>query len=157
VADQLRRALDEGRLTLLEYDQRLGSAYAAKTYGELAEVTGDLPSSGSSVPPDRHAASTEAAPAHSTRTYLVQQGRAWLGGAVVTNGIWAATSGFDLHHYWPGVVLPIWAIGILGRLVSGKHHHDRDKRARRGRSRQRDRPDRRARHDPGPADRPDQP
>ncbi|HKN99947.1 MAG TPA: DUF1707 domain-containing protein, partial [Pseudonocardiaceae bacterium] len=43
VADRLRAALDEGRLTLSEYDERLRLAYAAVTYGDLAPLTADLP------------------------------------------------------------------------------------------------------------------
>ena len=35
VADSLKPALDEGRLDLHEYDERLQRAYAAKTYGDL--------------------------------------------------------------------------------------------------------------------------
>jgi hypothetical protein len=58
------------------------------------------------------------------KAYLLQQGRGWLGGAVLANGIWAATSGFDWHSYWPGIVLPIWAVAILGGLISGNHRRD---------------------------------
>jgi hypothetical protein len=36
VAEQLRSAHDEGRLTLTEYDERVQQAWAARTYGELA-------------------------------------------------------------------------------------------------------------------------
>ncbi len=43
VADRLRRALDEGRLTVTEFDERTRAAYAARTYGELDELTTDLP------------------------------------------------------------------------------------------------------------------
>ncbi|MEH0843186.1 DUF1707 domain-containing protein [Micromonospora sp. CPCC 205711] len=43
VAEQLRVAVDEGRLDLHEYDERLRLAYEAKTYGELDAVVGDLP------------------------------------------------------------------------------------------------------------------
>lgn len=43
IADRLRRAVDEGRLSLTEYDERLRDAYAAKTYGELQRVVNDLP------------------------------------------------------------------------------------------------------------------
>src|SRR5262245_47581179 len=44
VAERLRTALDEGRLNLYEYDERLRDAYAAKTYSELDALVGDLPS-----------------------------------------------------------------------------------------------------------------
>ena len=43
VADRLQSALNEGRLELVEYDERLQSAYQAKTYRELEALTADLP------------------------------------------------------------------------------------------------------------------
>jgi hypothetical protein len=43
-ASQLRRHTTIGRLTLEELDQRLEWAYAAKTLGDLAKLTSDLPS-----------------------------------------------------------------------------------------------------------------
>jgi hypothetical protein len=46
VADQLKAALDEGRLSLHEYDDRLRDAYAAKTYQELLVLLADLPRPG---------------------------------------------------------------------------------------------------------------
>src|SRR2546427_813477 len=42
-AERLRIAVDEGRLDLTEYDERLRSTYAATTYGELDPITADLP------------------------------------------------------------------------------------------------------------------
>ena len=122
VADQLREALDEGRLTLTEYDERLGSAYGAKTYGELAAVTRDLPSTGSTTvasPAPTEGDPTDRPP-WTRKGYLAQQGGGWLAGAVVMNGIWAFFSVADFHHYWPGAVLLIWGAGIVGRLVKGE-------------------------------------
>ena len=49
VADQLQAALDEGRLSLDEYDDRVRTAYAAKTYQELLALLTDLPSPGLSA------------------------------------------------------------------------------------------------------------
>nr|WP_231927147.1 DUF1707 domain-containing protein [Micromonospora zamorensis] len=43
VADRLRVALNEGRLDLHEYDERLQRAYAARTYAELDGLLTDLP------------------------------------------------------------------------------------------------------------------
>ena len=43
VADVLGGHLSDGRLTVAEFDDRLTRAYAARTYGELAELTADLP------------------------------------------------------------------------------------------------------------------
>ena len=41
--DVLKAAFAEGRLTQEEYNDRMGRAYAARTYGELAALTSDLP------------------------------------------------------------------------------------------------------------------
>jgi hypothetical protein len=46
VADQLKIALDEGRLSLQEYDDRVRLAYASKTYQELLLLITDLPRPG---------------------------------------------------------------------------------------------------------------
>jgi hypothetical protein len=43
VAERLRVAAREGRIELWELDERLGQAYGAKTYGELAALLADLP------------------------------------------------------------------------------------------------------------------
>jgi hypothetical protein len=56
VADQLRAALDEGRLSLHEYDERLQRAYAAKTYADLGDLVLDLPAPPPVVAPPAQAA-----------------------------------------------------------------------------------------------------
>ena len=43
VAAALGQHMAAGRLTLAEYDERVARAYAAKTYGELEQLTTDLP------------------------------------------------------------------------------------------------------------------
>ncbi|GIF06263.1 DUF1707 SHOCT-like domain-containing protein [Actinoplanes siamensis] len=49
IADQLKGALDEGRLSLHEYDERVAGAYAARTYAELLVLVQDLPRPGMSA------------------------------------------------------------------------------------------------------------
>jgi len=49
-AEVLRRAAGDGRITFEELDDRLTAAYAAKTYGELAAITEDLPEAGPQPP-----------------------------------------------------------------------------------------------------------
>jgi hypothetical protein len=44
VATALTKNAAEGRLTLEELEERLGTAYAAKTYGDLSSLLTDLPS-----------------------------------------------------------------------------------------------------------------
>jgi hypothetical protein len=63
IVEKLRQGAAEGRLTMEEFEQRMSAAYAARTYGELAELTADLPvdlraragggKSGRSEPQDR--------------------------------------------------------------------------------------------------------
>jgi hypothetical protein len=43
VAERLRAALDQGRLRLAEYDERLALAFQAQTYAELNLLLDDLP------------------------------------------------------------------------------------------------------------------
>jgi hypothetical protein len=49
IVDQLKAALDEGRLSLHEYDDRVRVAYAAKTYKDLLLLVADLPRPGLSA------------------------------------------------------------------------------------------------------------
>ena len=50
VAEVLRDALAEGRLDMGEFEERLDAAYRARTYGELAPLTRDLPTGGAPAP-----------------------------------------------------------------------------------------------------------
>lgn len=43
VIDLLQRHTTAGRLTLDEFSQRVGDVYSARTMGDLAALTGDLP------------------------------------------------------------------------------------------------------------------
>jgi hypothetical protein len=43
IAERLRTAAGQGRISLDELEERLDAAYAAKTYGELVPITADLP------------------------------------------------------------------------------------------------------------------
>ncbi|MFH8554603.1 MULTISPECIES: DUF1707 SHOCT-like domain-containing protein [Streptomyces] len=50
VAEILRDALAEGRLVMEEFEERLESTYAARTYGELERITADLPAAAGAAP-----------------------------------------------------------------------------------------------------------
>jgi uncharacterized protein DUF1707 len=58
VIEVLRVAAGDGRLTSEELDERVEIAFSARTYGELAALTRDLPASGEAIVP-----ATTAAPA----------------------------------------------------------------------------------------------
>ncbi len=133
VADKLKQALDEGRLDLAEYDERLQRTYAAKTYGDLDGLLDDLP--GIAVAP-QPAAGTEAAPrvaapAPRRSERAGQVVRAWLGGFggifVVCTIVWLATSINSGHfeNFWPVWLLIPMAFGVMGRLGRGdRRGHD---------------------------------
>ncbi|HEX3962846.1 MAG TPA: DUF1707 domain-containing protein [Trebonia sp.] len=57
VVATLRDAFSEGRLTLDEFQERTTAAYAGRTWGDLRELTTDLPlqpSLGADLPPGAH-------------------------------------------------------------------------------------------------------
>ncbi|MFC7530433.1 DUF1707 domain-containing protein [Actinoplanes sp. GCM10030250] len=128
VADQLKTALDEGRLDLGEYDERLQRTYAAKTFKDLDGLLDDLPGTvpvrKSQVEP-HHAAPVH----HGAPSGHEDGGRSkGLGGMVgvflVCTLVWAMTSLSSGHvqYFWPGWVL----IPVVLALVA--HLGDRNKR-----------------------------
>ncbi|MER5223972.1 DUF1707 SHOCT-like domain-containing protein [Streptomyces flaveus] len=50
VVEVLREAVAEGRLDMEEFEERLDATYKARTYGELAPITRDLPAAGVTPP-----------------------------------------------------------------------------------------------------------
>jgi hypothetical protein len=62
VADRLNTAVGEGRLTLSEFTERVGAAYAARTVGELEVLVRDLPATRSAASTAVPAAAPERAP-----------------------------------------------------------------------------------------------
>ena len=116
VAQRLQTAVDEGRLTLTDYDERLQQTYASRTYGELARVTADLPAPPAAVP----AVQARAAPAYWREQ--ADEWRGWAGTAVVLVAIWTITSiaaGGPLF-FWPMFPIGIWGAILLAQLVSGR-------------------------------------
>lgn len=129
VADQLKAALDEGRLDLNEYDERVQRAYAARTYGDLDGLLDDLPGAipvqrariQPYQPPAPVSPHVEPHPApHGGRPRVAPA----LGAFVLCTVIWAIislTSG-ELHYFWPAWVLIPVAVAVLA------HFADRNKR-----------------------------
>src|SRR5215210_9247831 len=93
VTEVLRDALAEGRLDMEEFEERLDATYKARTYGELAPITRDLPS----------AASAGAAPRVSMSKEPAQSG-SWAGRITGREGssTWAVAvmSGFQRKGRW---------------------------------------------------------
>lgn len=114
-AERLRVAVDEGRLDLTEYDSRLRSAYAARTYRELDPLTADLPAL-PAVP------QAPAGKATTRRRKQLDEWRDWLGGALIMIAIWGTTSlvGGELHAFWPAIPLGIWAAVLVAGALGKK-------------------------------------
>jgi hypothetical protein len=86
VANVLREAAGDGRLTMDELDERLDAVYAAKTYAELEPITHDLPAAG-------------AAPAPAPSRPALRD-RARFGGEPTSSGAVAILGGFSRKGDW---------------------------------------------------------
>ena len=86
VANILREAAGDGRLTMEELDERLDAVYTAKTYAELEPITRDLPAAGTAHAP---------VPAQSS---AVQESR--IGGVASSEGAFAILGGFSRKGDW---------------------------------------------------------
>ena len=116
VADKLRAALDEGRLDLHEYDERLQRAYSAKTYGELGRLLTDLPqvappAPAVPVPPRQHV----------TAQWLMYVWSSWIPAVTITTTIWlvASLAAQDLLYFWPIWVAGPWGAVLIWQTVGG--------------------------------------
>jgi hypothetical protein len=104
VAEILRAAMTEGRLTLQEGEERLGSVYASRFRDELAPLTADLPDGGR-----RALAETPQARA-STRRGLRRHASGILFIAALLTGLWALSGA---HFFWPAIPLTFLVMGLF--------------------------------------------
>jgi hypothetical protein len=107
VAEILREAAGEGRLDLEELDERLESAYAAKTYADLVPITADLPLRGTENLPGP--APSPALPAARHDTTL-----AFMGGAN-RKGLWEVGATHTAFAMWAGITLDLREARLTSR------------------------------------------
>ncbi|HEX2075383.1 MAG TPA: DUF1707 domain-containing protein [Geodermatophilus sp.] len=128
VANQLGQHMAAGRLTVDEYEERLVRAYAARTYGELDELTADLPAlrpaghtDAAPAPAHPYAAAHWSGPWPGGATHHAAW-RSWLGTAVLVLTIWLATSvaAGELQYFWPIWVIGPWGAVLLLRTLAGR-------------------------------------
>ena len=121
VAEQLKAALDEGRLSRAEYDDRVREAYAARTYAELLVLIDDLPRAGmSAADVNAQRAAELKREARRMPMALMVLWTIWGAVAAVNVVVWlivAATTGFDLYLWpvWllvPGAALAAVTVGV---------------------------------------------
>jgi len=124
--ERLRSALNEGRLHLLEYDDRLARAYQSVTYGDLADLFLDLPDTASDQA-KRQAAAPHAP--HAPRpavpspgvlaglpTWLKVLWGIWFTAVSINLVIWTlvSVSNTELAYFWP-----MWVAGPSGAALFG--------------------------------------
>jgi hypothetical protein len=122
VAEILGRHMSAGRLTMDEYDERLSRAYAAKTYGELDEITADLPSTGLAPRPAPAPAPATPAAACAPAGWNSDphSWRSWVTTSLIVLTIWAATSlaSWEFLYFWPVWVIGPWGAVLLAQTVT---------------------------------------
>ena len=121
VVDRLRGAVEDGRLKMDEFDDRVGLAYKAVTYGDLAPLHADLPAVGSKT--EREAAPPALAPPACVRwqdvfadlpTTLKVLWTIWLTAMSINVVVWALVSGTTAHLVYPR---PLWVAGPYGAAL----------------------------------------
>ena len=125
VAGVLGEHMAAGRLTVAEYEERLTRAYAAKTYGELAELTTDLPGGAVPAVPGGATAPGSTTPGRTASGHTERwrgnwseadafAWRSWASTAAIVVAIWAITSlaTWQFLYFWP-----IWVIGPWGAVL----------------------------------------
>jgi hypothetical protein len=120
VAEILRDALAEGRLDMAEFEERLEATYQARTYGELAPITRDLPAPGGAPPavpltkspvePGSWAARITGGEGSSTGAFAV------LGG-FQRKGRWTVPRRFSCFAFWGGGELDLREANFADREV----------------------------------------
>lgn len=104
VVDQLQRAVGAGMITLDEFEVRMDAALRARTRGELAPITGDLPS-------DPHATSvTSADPTVLPLTVTMS--------SVTRKGPWHVPGAVTVRSRFSSVTLDLTEADVRSRVVS---------------------------------------
>ena len=119
----LTESYTEGRLTNDEFQLRVDSAHAARTFGELDALVDDLPRANTEVEvPENNTVSRPR-----RRKDLRAGWVSWLGVGIMVNVIWGATwitQGGGAPYYWPIWVMGPWGAGILIATMSGPRKRD---------------------------------
>jgi hypothetical protein len=112
VAERLRTAAAEGRLTSEELEERLEHAFSARTETELEPLVADVPKPARAVP--------------RRRRWDSEHVRAYVGVSIMLVAIWALT-GAD--YFWP--IWPIlgWGIGVVADSGGGRLRGPCDRRS----------------------------
>ena len=126
VVERLRSALDDGRLKMDEYLERMGDAYEAVTYGDLVPLYRDLPEA---KPVAKREAAAPPAPAPAPRAEVVRRGAfaslptplkvlwtIWATVVSINVVVWVLVSATTAHLIYPW---PLWVAGPWGVVLLG--------------------------------------
>jgi hypothetical protein len=123
VVERLRAGLEDGRLKMDEYVERMGRAYDAVTHGDLAPLCRDLPETTTrpAAQPVEPAPAPVPAPAPDHRGVFARQPAAlkvlwtiWLVAVSVNVVVWVLVSGTTGHLQYPW---PLWVAGPYGAAL----------------------------------------
>jgi DUF1707 SHOCT-like domain len=121
VVDRLRAALEEGRLKVEEFTERMGLAYQAVTYGDLAKLHADLPVATPQAEP-RPAPAAAAPPAVAAQRSAFADLPAplkvlwtiWLAAVSINLVVWVLVVGTSRRFVYPW---PVWVAGPYGAAL----------------------------------------
>jgi hypothetical protein len=123
VVERLRAGLDDGRLKMDEYVERMGRAYDAVTRGDLVPLCRDLPETATPAParPAAPVPVPAPVPAPDHRGVFARQPVAlkvlwtiWLVAVSVNVVVWVLVSGTSGHLQYPW---PLWVAGPYGAAL----------------------------------------
>lgn len=125
VAGLLRDAHAEGRLDVDELSSRLDATFAAKTFGELAALTADLPPTRArSRPPGSEPVPSvpSSVPARSADRSLRGAWTAWTIAVSINVVIWllVSVSAGEAIYFWPMWVAGPWGAVLVALTVLGR-------------------------------------
>lgn len=108
VQDRLHHAHAEGLISLEEFDSRVRAAWAAKTRGELAGVSADLPLPSAAARPVRGVFAPDGGGIAMRVLFTI-----WLSASLVNVVVWGLlvlTLGHGLYPWWVWVAAPPGAV-----------------------------------------------
>jgi hypothetical protein len=120
VVGRLRAALDEGRLKMPEYVERMGLAYDAVTYADLAPLHADIPAATGLARPAQAAPAPQPSPvvvpqrAQHMPTPLKVLWTIWLTIVSINVVVWFLVSVTTGHFIYPW---PLWVAGPAGAAL----------------------------------------
>jgi hypothetical protein len=121
VAEQLRDALAEGRLDMEEFEERLDATYKARTYGELAPITSDLPEPGAVARPPVSMVKEPAERGSWAGRIIGGEGSSTWGVAVMSGferkGRWTVPRRFNSFAFWGGGIIDLRDANFADREV----------------------------------------